>query len=140
MAPKLSADVQKKLLCFNSALPRKNMELWVTIEEMRERLIHIGVDRMLSIEMIQTAIKQVGNGLITRRRDWGTSYYRPSLLDHEAGTPLDQRTKLAGYLNRLPIYPPKDFLKDSSQESRDKLEYVNRSLCDYEDELSAELI
>ena len=89
MAPKLSADVQKKLLCFNAALPHKNMELWVTIEEMRERLIHIGVDRMLSIGMLESAINRVGKGLITRRRDRGTSYYRPSLLDHEAGTPLD---------------------------------------------------
>ena len=43
MAPKLSADIQKKLLCFNSALPRKNMEVWVTMEEMRDRLIDIGV-------------------------------------------------------------------------------------------------
>ena len=140
MAPKLSADVQKKLLCFNSAIPYKNMVLWVTIEEMRERLVHIGVVRMLSIEMLQTAIKQVGNGLITRRRDWGTSYYRPTLLDHECGTPFDQRTKVAGYSNRLPLFPPKDFLKVSSEESRNKLEYVNRSLREYEDELLAELI
>ena len=85
MAPKLSADIQKKLLCFNSALPRENMEVWVTMEEMRDRLIHIGVDCVLTTEMVENAIKRVGRGLISRRRDWGISFYRPSLLDHECG-------------------------------------------------------
>ena len=46
MAPKLSTDIQKKLLCFSSDLLRENMEVWVTMEEMRERLIHIGMDRV----------------------------------------------------------------------------------------------
>ena len=92
MAPKLSTDIQKKLLCFNSDLPRNNMEVWVTMEEMRDRLIHIGVDRVLSTEMVENAIKRVGRGLISRRRDGGNniSFYRPSLLDHECGAPLDQ--------------------------------------------------
>ena len=48
IAPKLSTGIQKKLLCFNSDLPHENMEVWVTMEEMRDRLIHIGVDCVLS--------------------------------------------------------------------------------------------
>ena len=65
MAPKLSTDIQKKLLCFNSDLPRESMEVWVTMEEMRERLIHIGMNCV--------------------QRDRGISFCRPSLLNHECG-------------------------------------------------------
>ena len=101
--PKLDAAVLKSILVLNHFIPEENMKYWITVDEMRDRLIQCGVDRALSSDMIIQALNQVNRGgsLMTKRPDGKTSYYRPSCYLFEAGAPLDQRKILQGS-KRLP--------------------------------------
>ncbi|KAL3801493.1 hypothetical protein HJC23_000931 [Cyclotella cryptica] len=49
---KLEKDVMKNILILNNQTPRENNMYWITIEEMRDRLVHCGVDKALTTNMI----------------------------------------------------------------------------------------
>lgn len=95
ITPKIQKDVCKKLLCLSSFLPTENRKIWVTIDELRERLIVGGVDSSLTTAVMLYSLKAVNkSNLMSKRPDGDTVFYRPSVFEYESGTPLDQRSKL----------------------------------------------
>ena len=80
---KLEKDVMKNILILNNQTPRENNMYWITIEEMRDRLIHCGVDKALTTNMIGEALKKVNRGesFLTRHHEGKTPYYRQSIGD-----------------------------------------------------------
>ena len=70
---KLEIAVLKSLLMLNNGLPENNNKYWITIEEMRERLIHCGVDRALTTDILRQALKKVNRGeaIMTKRPEGG---------------------------------------------------------------------
>ena len=92
--PSLHKKVLKSLLCFNSLLPTENMKVWITISEMRERLVVCGVHICLTTDILQKALTRVNRGgaLMEQRNDGPTSFYRPALYGHDSEAPLDQLT------------------------------------------------
>ena len=87
---KLEKDVMKNILILNNQTPRENNIYWITIEEMRDRLVHCGVDKALTTNMIGEALKKVNRGesFLTRRHEGKTPHYRPAIYSNEAGLPM----------------------------------------------------
>lgn len=139
--PKLSADASKALLQLNAFSPSENRELWLTIDELRQRLIFGGVHASLSTDMLQHALTHCNKGqpYMETRRDGAAStmFYRPSGLQDDSVTPVDQRHRLSGASARgLPILPPnRGYLESHSPKSGGKLSVVNDALA----ELAADL-
>ena len=125
---KLEKDVMKNILILNNQTPRENNMYWITIEEMRDRLVHCGVDKALTTNMIGEALKKVNRGesFLTRRHEGKTPYYRPAIYSNESGTPNDQRIVLKGS-KRLPITPQRDYFK-STEQTVNMLAMVNQAL------------
>jgi len=123
----------------NGELPLENQQLWITVEEMHDRLIEGGVDRALTIDHLRVALIRGNrsNIFLNRRMDNEIIYYRPSSLMHEDGAPIDQRKRHTGISTRgLPVLPPKDYFYSNSDNIHLKVEMVNEALIKYEEELS----
>ena len=92
--PKLEPQFMKMLLSLNGDLPDEHSKMWVTVDEMHARLVEGGVDRSLTIDLLQEALKRHNRGekYASRRMDNGSVYYRPSMYQHNDGTPADQRS------------------------------------------------
>ena len=105
--PTLDANVNKLILSLESCYPNNNKDVWVTITEMRDMLVHSGVHSSLSPELVKTALTRCNKGgiFMAKRTDGRTSFYRHSLLTHDVRSPLDQRKKISRYSKRLPINP-----------------------------------
>ena len=103
----------KALLLLNGNLPPENAKIWITVEEMRDRLVHCGVHRSVSTDHLVQALTRVnkGEGLLARRREKGTAFYRPSLCHGDQITHIDQRLQIKGRGSRLPVNPEQDYLK-----------------------------
>ena len=104
--------------------------IWVTVEELRDRLVYAGLDRALTPTILEDALKRVNRGecLLSKRLYLGTHYYRPAMFTLESGTPNKQRASAGGYSNRLPIMPPEKCLQKSSSTS---LKEVNDALAEF---------
>lgn len=142
--PKLDAKINKIILSLESCYPNNNKDVWVTITEMRDRLVHSGVHSSLSPELVKTALTRCNKGgiFMAKRTDRRTSFYRHSLLTHDVGSPLDQRNKLSRYSKRLPINPDIDYLK-THPDASGKLDVINNALLQYAndvDKYESELI
>eukprot|EP00986_Skeletonema_menzelii_P000440 scaffold128_cov140-Skeletonema_menzelii.AAC.16 len=65
----INGQVKKSILTLNHYLPAEKGELWVTSIEMHQRLIHCGVHRSLSLEMVESALRTANRGdCILRKR------------------------------------------------------------------------
>ena len=123
----------------NGELPLENQQLWITVQEMHDRLIEGGVDRALTIDDLKVALIRGNKSdlFLNRRMENGIIYYRPSSLMHEDGAPIDQRKRHTGISTRgLPILPPKDYFHSNSDIIRERVELVNEALIKHEEELS----
>ena len=102
--------VLKNILLLNNNIPQENAKYWVTVEEMRERLVGGGVDKALTVDIISDALRWANRNscLLTNRKDGRTNYYRPACYSHEVGSPLDQRINLVGS-KRVPISPVRNY-------------------------------
>ena len=60
--PKLNAQTYKQILSLESFYPDNNKDIWVTITEMRDRLVHSGVHNSLSLELLEYALTRCNNG------------------------------------------------------------------------------
>ena len=58
---KLKKCLKKDLLALNSELPNDLGRLWVTCNELHDRLVHAGVDQSLNVDMVQDAIQRFNN-------------------------------------------------------------------------------
>ena len=139
--PKLTVDINKALLILCGLLPQEIKEIWFSIDELRDVLVIGGVHRSLSSELLGTALTRANkSGFMEKRTDGHgsgqgnmLSFYRHASLQHEAGAPLDQRTKvLSRYSNRLP-HPPRDCFK-IHPDIGDKLERINTALLQYSED------
>ena len=86
--PTLDAKINKLILSLESCYPDNNKDIWVTITEMRDRLVHSGVHSSLSSELVKTALTRCNKGgiiFMAKRSDGRTSFYRHSLLTHDVG-------------------------------------------------------
>ena len=124
----------KNIFILNNQTPRQNNKYWVTIEEMRDRLIHCGIDKALTTNMIAEALKKVSRGesFLTRRHEGKTPYYRPAIYSNKSGTPHDQRIHLKGS-KRLPITPQRDYFK-STKDTANTLAMVNKALVQFDND------
>lgn len=130
----------RMVLSLNGELPEEYSKMWVTVEEMHARLIEGGVDRSLTIDLLQCALTRQNKGekFVSRRTDNGSVYYRPSMYQHDDGTPSDQRQRKLGarkQMNRhLLILPPKNyFLSESAMGATNfKILSLNNALINYE--------
>ena len=73
---KIEVNVLKSILELNLLIPDDNNSYWVTAAEMRDRLVHCGVDKSLTLEMLRQAIKQVNRDgcYLIRRREGNEAY------------------------------------------------------------------
>ena len=120
MAKKASrlAKLKKQLLILNNKLPQEIGKLWVTSNELHERLIHAGVHPSLRFEIVQDAIKRLnGDGAFLATRLYlDIQYYRSQTCHLEADPrdiPSSQRFKIksTGVKNRININPERDYFK-----------------------------
>lgn len=95
--PHLSLQVQRWILSFNSDLPEENSTLWVTVDEMHNRLMKGGVDRSFTIEMLKYALNRAnrGNMYLLRRPDDKETYTRPTNHIDDDEMPVDQPKRLS---------------------------------------------
>ena len=135
--PTLDAKTKKLILSLESCYPHDNMDIWVTISEIRDRLVHSGVHNSLSTELVVEALTRCNTGSIfmTKRTDGHTSFYRHTSLAHDVGAPLDQRNKLSRYSKRLPINPVRDYLTTHCVAS-EKLDRINERLLQYTNDMA----
>jgi hypothetical protein len=96
--PALPCNIQRSLILLNHYLPENNKLVWVTIEEMRDRLVHCGVDKSLSIDLLAKALKHANRelSLLTQTKMGRIQFYRPVEFAGEPGTPKDQRASENG--------------------------------------------
>ena len=76
--PQMERGLLKALLSLNGNLPPENVKIWITVKEMRDRLVHCGVHQSVSTDHLVQALTRVnkGEGLLARRRKKGTAFYR----------------------------------------------------------------
>ena len=53
----LNSDVRKRILIINNCLPVEKASLWVTADEIRDRLVYCGVDHALTADIVSHALK-----------------------------------------------------------------------------------
>ena len=113
------AHVRSHILPLNNSLPDEFGVYWVTAEEMHKRLIHSGVRRSLTLEMVSRALAK-NNAAQEKVSAWDYGnqiWYRSTLVHVNNGeckdvVPLDQRfQRKAGLQKRLEncINPPRDY-------------------------------
>jgi hypothetical protein len=84
------------------------MFVWVMMEEMRDQLVHCGVDKSLSVDILAKAINNAnrGSNILTRTSMGRINFYQPAELAGEPGTPKDQRASENGPPHRrFRIFP-----------------------------------
>ena len=134
--PSIGANILKRLLSLTLLFPEENTCVWITLPELRERLVHAGVHRSLFVEILQYTMTRINKGnFMDMRPNGGISYYRPLSCQMKIGTPLDQRARLSRFSNRLPILTSEmDYLKRHPDASA-KLQHVNEALMQYSQDM-----
>ena len=86
-------NISRFLLLLNHFLPEENKLVWVTMEEMRNRLVYCGVDKSLSTHILANALRFANRGLsiLTQSFMGKVQFYRPVEFAGQPGTPKDQR-------------------------------------------------
>ena len=102
---KLDIQVLKNILQLNSALPDDYKKCWITVDEMRERLVHCGVDKALSTDILMTALTRANRSCAILKKWKGE--------------------------RRTPISPERDFLVSKSSQS-DTVRAINEALKKYD--------
>ena len=143
--PKLKPQFLKCLLSLNGDIPDENSMIWITLDEMRDRLVEGGVDRSLTTDILQSAVTLHNRGerYLSRRPHDNIKYYRPSKYQYCDGTPDDQRSTGGGrkQMNRnLPIHPPKNYFLSALAipATNFKVKMLNDALIEYENKLADE--
>jgi hypothetical protein len=89
--PGLLPNISRSLILLNLFLPEDNKLVWVTKEEMRNQLVHCGVDKSLSVDILAKAINNANRGskIFTRTSMGRIIFYWPAELAGEPGTPMN---------------------------------------------------
>ena len=125
----------KSLILLNNYLPEDYGSIWVTDEEIRDRLLHCGVHNSLTVDMVQSALRSSnrGNVFLKKREFNGTSYYVPTKFADDSIVPTDQRFTNASRdrARRIHINPDKDYFSTCDRAST-LLNEVNITLNQHE--------
>jgi hypothetical protein len=125
--------VMQLLISFTTYFPDAKKEIWVTAQEMRDRLVHAGVHSSLTVEILTNALHRYNrrDKFMKKRREGDKSYFHPSSISSvEELVPKDQRyRKASGYSSvRLLILPDRNCLRSHSPDVSDMLNIVNEWL------------
>ena len=110
--PKLSARATACIISLHNLLPQEQLVFWVTVDEIRQRLVEGGVSHSLTREHISNALRLHNRGqkLLEHRREATSTYYRPCSFEFDNNTVADQRKSPSGRrLRGLAILPPKQY-------------------------------
>ena len=119
---RINAALSDAVLPLNNALPDDLQYLWVTVQEMYERLVYAGVPQSLTLSHVQNALryKNRNDKHVVMRKFGGVSYYRSVNANVEEGDnitcPSDQRFRGAtstGSQHRIFIYPERNYFRGS---------------------------
>ena len=112
--------IKKNILLLNNDLPDNFGSIWVTGEELHQRLLHAGVDISLTLEMVQDALRNSNRGEVFLKK-WeysGVDYFRSAVahLKDVTNSPMEQRLKGKGGSpnRRININPIRDYFKSSN--------------------------
>jgi len=126
----INGHVKKSILFLNHYLPADKGTLWVTPNEMRDRLVHCGVYHSLTVDMVTNALRRSNNGeKILWKNEFGkVVYYVPSIYPKSSEQPNAQRFKAkGGREQRIQINPERNYFK-SCADAKHHLERVNNAL------------
>ena len=125
--------VKRNLLPLNNTLPSDLASIWLTSEEIYERLIFSGVDRSLTITMIRSALQHNNDNHMAVWEYGGMNYFRSKesdLVDEKNKVPLEQRFKRkSGHKHRVMANPVRDYFVSHAS---DLLTTINRALLQIE--------
>ena len=122
--------IKRKVIILNDAMPIEVGMYWLTPNEMCERLIHAGVDRLLETSFVDDVIKNLNRGEVhlKSREQYGIRYFRSRLADEkdtENQLPLGQRFKFGGGpQRRISYHPTKDYLKTTHSKDLREMNYA----------------
>ena len=107
----LQLIIKRKILLLNNDLPEDLGEYWLTVDELRERLVYSGVLSSLDISTLTSAIQHFNRGenLMKRWAYQDKVYYRSMLAhlhDRSNTVPLQQRWKTKGGRTTRVCYNP----------------------------------
>ena len=129
--------IKRKILLLNNDLPKALGEYWLTVDELRDRLIHSGVSSSLTISTLTLALRNFNRGEnLMKRWDHKKKIYYRSMLAHLRDTsnavPLQQRWKnKGGRGTRLCYNPDRDYFVGRDNAN---FEAVNNALYEIENE------
>ena len=128
----INGHVKKSILFLNHYLPDEKGALWVTANEMHERLVHSGVHRTLTLEMVESALKSANRGqkILRKRVFHNINYFIPTKHPDSQDIPSLQRfNKRGGREQRIHINPVRDYFHSSNcEEAFTHLLIVNTAL------------
>ncbi len=77
--PAVPSNINRSLILLNHFLPEENKSMRVTIEEMRNWLVHYGVDKLLSVDLLAQALQNANRGfsILTQTFMGKIKFYRP---------------------------------------------------------------
>lgn len=119
----IESEIRKLILSLHNAVPNNIKHLWVTAEEILQRLIHGGVSHLLKLSLVQDALKRNNNDdLFLKKEEYGgINYFRPTSVHMEEGEnpalPVTQRFngKSTDRPIRLHLNPPHNhFISDGA--------------------------
>ena len=118
--PTLCKDALSHILSLHSKLPDELLAIWVTSNEICDRLVEGGVSHDLKCEHVSCALKIMNRGqrLMQTRVEGNIKYFRPNTFELDGSVPSDQRTRMTGLKTRgLPLLPERNYFllrQDSS--------------------------
>jgi hypothetical protein len=132
----MKGNVGKSLLLLNNTLPKDKGSIWVTVQEMRDRLVYWGVNTSLTVDMVAYVLRTSNRGnCIIQKRDFNkVAYYVPTVYEEFSVLPTDQRFTANNKLEwRIDINPDKRYFITCS-EATSYLDEVNAVLDAYDEE------
>ena len=100
--------IKKGILLLNNDLPEEYSSYWVTAEDLWRRLLHVGVRKSLTLELVYDALRRNNNNQ-SFLKVWeynGTRFFRSAIGNTEDNNtiPLGQRlNQTTGRWNRLTL-------------------------------------
>jgi hypothetical protein len=133
--PPLDVLIKQHILLLNNELPPTVASIWVTSDELHQRLIHSGVRKSLTLEMVQGSLRRNNSNMMhlnVHHQD-GMKFYRSAAVTNN-DLPLGQRKNLKSQKwNRVNYCPRENYFMTSSSSN---LAIINTALKELEDSAS----
>jgi len=130
--PPLGVLIKRHILLLNNELPPTVASIWVTSEELHQRLIHTGVRKSLTLEMVQDSLRRNNTNMMhlnVHHQDGKTFYRSAGVINNDL--PLGQRKNLQSQKwKRVNYCPNENYFTTSSSTN---LTIINTALKELED-------